>query len=122
MCLFFFSYYSFFCWPFLFLKKRPIHFNFLLVQYGIAVNYVGVATNATWTTSGYNIMQNDPLYIPRSGHLYDGSFNSQVSDGRLWSGTTSSGTIAYFLDYGSSFVRPARNFNRQIGLPVRCIA
>ena len=122
MCLFFFSYYSFFCWPFLFLKKRPIHFNFLLVQYGIAVNYVGVNANATWTTNGYNNIYMNPIYIIRSGNFNSGSFDYQASDGNLWSGTTISGINAYDLNYSSSTVSTANRNNRQRGYPVRCIA
>ena len=96
-------------------------FNFLLVQYGIAVNYVGVDSNATWATSGYNNIQANPIYIPRSGYLDGGSISDKASYGCLWSGTTISGTNAYDLRYGSSGVYPAYGNNRQYGFPVRCI-
>ena len=96
-------------------------FNFLLVQYGIAVNYVGAGTNATLTTDGYNNIQTNSLYIPRSGNFYGGSFHNQASYGSLWSGTTNSGTNAYYLLYFSSLVNPADSNNRQTGFPVRCI-
>ena len=97
-------------------------FNFLLVQYGIAVNYVGEYSDAKWVTSGYNNVQNNPLYIPRSGYFNGGGFGSQASFGNLWSGTTYSGTNAYALLYSSSVVSPAYIYNSQRGFPVRCIA
>ena len=97
-------------------------FNFLLVQYGIAVNYVGERTNATWSTGGYNNVQANPLYATRSGYFGGGSFYGQASNGFLWSGTTNSGTDAYYLYYNSSNVLPANYYNRQYGFPVRCIA
>ena len=97
-------------------------FNFLLVQYGIAVNYVGAASDATWVTSGYNNVQNNPLYIPRSGYFIGASFYNQASSGYLWSGTTYSGTNAYGLGHYSSEVYPAFNNYRQNGWPVRCLA
>ena len=84
------------------------------------MNYVGNA-NATWTTEGLTIIQENPLYIPRSGNFDGGSFYWQASYGYLWSGTTNSGTSAYGLFYYSSSVRPAYNYNRQFGFPVRCI-
>ena len=96
-------------------------FNFLLVQYGIAVNYVG-SSNATWSNNGYSNIQNNPLYIPRSGYFNGGSFGSQSSLGYLWSGSTYSGTLAYLLLYSNSNVYPAYSSNRQYGFPVRCIA
>ena len=97
-------------------------FNFLLVQYGIAVNYVEERTNATWSTGGYNNVQANPLYATRSGNFDGGSFDGQASAGHLWSGTTYSGTYAYYLDYNSSCVYPANYVIRQYGFPVRCIA
>ena len=97
-------------------------FNFLLVQYGIAVNYVGVDSNATWATSGYNDVQANPIYTPRSGNGGGGSFDEQASNGYLWSDTTYSGTRAYNLRYNSSDVNPAYSNSRYLGFPVRCIA
>ena len=97
-------------------------FNFLLVQYGIAVNYVGLNDNATWSNNGYSNIQKNPLYIPRSGSFLRGSFIDQVSYGYLWSGTTNSDTSAYYLAYVSSVVYPTSDSNRYYGYPVRCIA
>ena len=96
-------------------------FNFLLVQYGIAVNYVGSGT-ATWSDNGYSNIQNKPIYTTRSGFFYSSSFDHRASLGYLWSGTSISGTNAYYLLYNSSDVSPASYSNRQIGFPVRCIA
>ena len=104
-----------------------MRFNFLLVQYGIAVNYVGLNSNATWATNGYNNIQTNPIYTTRSGYFVSGddgagSFLSQASGGHLWSGTIYSGTYAYDLGYDSSLVVPADINYRQSGYPVRCIA
>ena len=104
-------------WKFLFRD-----FNFLLVQYGIAVNYVGMASDAKWATSGYNNVQANPLYIPRSGYFAGSSFNLQAAAGRLWSGTARSDTGAYYLLYTSSIVYPDHYGSRSYGFPVRCIA
>ncbi|MBQ6461216.1 hypothetical protein IJJ36_02160 [Candidatus Saccharibacteria bacterium] len=103
-------------------KECPITINFLLVQYGIAVKYVGDGLNATWATNGYNNIQTNPIYTTRSGWFGGGSFYYQASNGFLWSGTTNSGTYAYNLYYGSSYVYPAGNSNRQRGFPIRCVA
>ena len=111
---------SFFRWGFSYKKSPTI--NFLLVQYGIAVNYVGAGTNATWATSGYNNVQANPIYTPQGGLFNGGGFSNQASYGYLWFSTTNSGTYAYDLVYGSSNVFPANYSNRQNGFPVRCIA
>ena len=112
---------SSFRWGFSYKKSPTI--NFLLVQYVIAVNYVGSGTSATWATNGYTNVQTNPLYTTRSGNFDGGSFLRQASSGYLWSGTTYSGTNAYYLSYYSSSVYPAYDgYNRQNGFPVRCIA
>ena len=111
---------SFLRWDFLF-KRSPTTINFLLVQSGIAVNYVGGGLNATWTADGYSNIQETPLFISRSGYFRGGSFEAQASDGALWSGTAYSGTRAYRLYYDSSNVYPAYDTYRQPGFPVRCI-
>ena len=95
-------------------------FNFLLVQYGIAVNYVGSGT-ATWSNNDYSYIQNNPIYTIQSGYFNSSSFYTQASRSYLWSGTTHSGTNAYDLYYNSSNVGPAFIYNRQVGLSVRCI-
>lgn len=85
-----------------------------LVQYGIAVNYVGVQANATFSTNGYGDMQANPLYIIWSGCFYgsSGAFNGWASEGYLWSSTTHSDTYGYYLHYDSSYIAPARYNDR----------
>ena len=97
-------------------------FNYLLVQYGIATNYVGASTNATWSpdnTNGYLNIQKDPLYMLRSGYFYSSSLLNAGANGVLWSSTASSSTNGYHLDWNSSNVYPAYPDYRAYGFPVR---
>ncbi len=104
-------------------QKSYSDFNYLLVQYGIATNYVGTDINATWSpdnSNGYLNIQKDPLYILRSGYFHSSSLYGASVNGVLWSSTASSSTYGYYMDFGSSVVRPARSNYRYIGFPVRC--
>ena len=97
-------------------------FNYLLVQQGIAVNYVGVSTNATWGTDGYSKIQGSPLYIVRSGYNNGGSLSYAASGGLLWSGSSVSSALAYGLYYGSGGVYPAYGGGgRYTRGPMRCL-
>ena len=98
-------------------------FNYLLVQYGIATNYVGASTNATWSpdnTNGYLNIQKDPLYILRSGYFYSSSLVVAGVNGYLRSSTASGSANDYRLYFDSSNVHPAYSNNRGPGIPVRC--
>ena len=97
-------------------------FGYLLVEQGITSSFGTAGEKLSWSTNGYSNIQKTPLYTTRNGLFNGGSFNHQAANGYLWSGTTNSGTDAYFLSYGSSNVAPAYYFFRQLGFPVRCIA
>ena len=97
-------------------------FNYLLVQQGIAVNYVGAGANATWATNGYSNIQGAPLYIVRSGYNNGSSLSDAAAGGHLWSGSSVSSTHAYNLYYDSGGVGPAGDYgDRYTRLPVRCL-
>ena len=95
---------------------------YLLVEQGITSSFGTAGENTGFAADGYSNIQKAPLFITRSGGFESGSFGDQASNGYLWSGTTYSGTNAYSLRYYSSNVYPAYNYNRQLGLSVRCIA
>ena len=97
-------------------------FGYLLVEQGITSSFGTAGENTGWSSNGYSNIQKAPLFTTRSGYFNGGSFDYQASYGYLWSGTTYSGTNAYYLYYSSSTVYPASNTNRQNGFPVRCIA
>ena len=97
-------------------------FGYLLVEQGITSSFGTAGQQLGWNTDGYVKIQSSPLYTTRSGEFYGGSLYNQASYGLLWSGTTYSGTIAYYLGYNSSGVSPANGSSRQNGFPVRCIA
>ena len=89
----------------------------------LATNYVGVTTNATWTTinnGGYINIQQTPLYILRSGYFYSSSLDGAGVYGILWSSTASSSTRGYDLNFSSSYVYSAYSNVRYYGFPVRC--
>ena len=90
-------------------------FGYLLVQHGITSSFGTAGQALNWNTDGYVKIQSSPLYATRNGNFAGGSFYNQASGGHLWSGTSGSGTNAYYLGYGSSNVRPADDNYRQYG-------
>ncbi|MBQ9180633.1 hypothetical protein IJ135_00865, partial [Candidatus Saccharibacteria bacterium] len=96
-------------------------FGYLLVEQGITSSFGTAGEALSWNANGHSNIQKAPLFIIRSGIFYAGSFDGQASNGRLWSGTTTSGTGAFLLYYFSSDVYPAGYYYRQFGFPVRCI-
>ena len=91
----------------------------------VATSYVGADTDAVYTTdpyNGFNLIRSIPLYFVRSGYVNDGSLYDSGAGGGGWSSTVGSGTYGYRLYFLSTTVYPARNFDRYVGFPVRCIA
>ena len=91
----------------------------------VATSYVGVGTNAVYTTDSYNglnLIRSTPLYFVRSGYVHDGSLYNSGASGAGWSSTVNSGTLGYSLSFGPSYVDPALDGNKYLGFPVRCIA
>ncbi len=57
----------------------------------------------------------------RAGRYYDSTFNYGGSYGFYWSSTSASGTYAYYMNFGSSYVDSADNNTRRRGNSVRCL-
>ena len=97
-------------------------FNYLLVQQGVATNYVS-SGNATWQSNGYFNIQSSPLYVLRSGTFGNGNLYEQnlSSLGHLWSNTSVDESLGYMLFYSSDGVFPNMGFYRVSGYPLHCL-
>jgi len=62
------------------------------------------------------------LNLPFVGYRswYNGYYNNQSADAVYWSSTTYS-NLAYYLDYGTSFISTGNSSNRGDGFSVRCL-
>ena len=79
-------------------------------QYGSALHYGPDASTKLLT-------------LPAAGfrNFSNGALGNRGFSGHYWSSTEDGGT-AYYLDFDSGFVIPARSNNRMFGFSVRCIA
>ena len=77
-----------------------------------AINAGSTSSDAGLLTSGL---------FQRSGY-WGGSFSSQGSYGYYWSSTQGSATNAYSLNFNSTNVYPAGNYNENVARAVRCVA
>ena len=59
----------------------------------------------------------------RGGYVYPGgSLGGAGYSGNYWSSVGRSGSVAYYLYFGSGAVNPSNGYNRYIGQSVRCVA
>ena len=61
------------------------------------------------------------VFFPASGNYNGTSLNLRGSSGDYWSSSYISETNAYFLNFYSSYVNPASNYNRRYGFTVRAV-
>ena len=71
---------------------------------------------------GFNAIRTNPLWLARSGGIYNGSLSSTGNYGHYWSSTVYSSSYAYPLYFNSNAVYPASSTGRSSGYSVRCIA
>ena len=101
-------------------------FAYLLQQYGLASAYDnGTLTGTSPVNSNtYNIALS-PLFFVRGGWIYPDytdKFRVAGQNGYYWSSRAySSSDYAYYLNFGSSYVNPSRNFDRYYGYSLRCL-
>ncbi|MBP5512890.1 hypothetical protein J6X73_01850, partial [Candidatus Saccharibacteria bacterium] len=81
--------------------------------------------NDTSSATGKNFYNNaGPGTTPNfllAGYYDSGSFYNGGSNGRYWSATSGSSTLAYFLYFYSGYVNSASGNNRFSGYSVRCV-
>ena len=73
------------------------------------------------TGNGNKLVQS-PLYLVRSGNVYDGSLNIAGYYGGYWSSTVFYANLAYYLYFRSDNVNPAYDYSRYGGWSVRCVS
>ena len=73
------------------------------------------------TGNGDKLVQS-PLYLVRSGSVYDGSLSNAGYFGRYWSSTVYAANYAYNLLFRSDNVNPANVSYRYYGWSVRCVS
>ena len=61
------------------------------------------------------------IFFPASGNYSGTSLNNRGSYGYYWSSSYNSATIAYSLDFGSSYVGPASSYGRRYGFTARAV-
>ena len=74
-------------------------------------------------TSNDNGIQRAPLSFVRGGNYYysNGSLYNRGSNGYYWETRVNSGTLAYFLTFYSTSLRPQYYYNKGYGFPLRCL-
>ena len=97
-------------------------FGRLLYDYNITNNKANGTSGVGYKTGGFNALRISPLWFVRSGYLLGGSLNNPAVLGDYWSSTVSSSSNAYNLDFLSSNIYPANDYDRLNGRSVRCIA
>ena len=70
----------------------------------------------------FNKLRSDPNYFVRSGIIYNATLYDSSTGGDYWSNVASSDINAYYLFFNSAGVYPARNYSRNYGRSVRCVA
>ena len=71
---------------------------------------------------GFNAIRTNPLWLARSGYVFNGSLSVTGNYGSYLSSTVYGSSIAYLLNFDSGDVRPAVSSSRNYGCSVRCIA
>ena len=73
------------------------------------------------TNKGYKFENNDQtLFLPAAGYVWETSFEKVGSSGRYWSGTTASwNRTAYYLHFGDVNLNAQDSGSRNQGFPVR---
>ena len=75
-----------------------------------------------YLAGGLNKIRTAPLWLARSGHVFNGSLSNTGNYGYYWSSTVSSSSLAYILYFNSGNVGPANGDSRHSGFSVRCLA
>ncbi|MBQ3348297.1 hypothetical protein IJG90_02145 [Candidatus Saccharibacteria bacterium] len=92
--------------------------------YILATAYGADLSSQSYQISGTFYSNAGPGTTPNflfAGDYYSGSFVNGGLDGRYWSSTSFSSTIAYFLYFYSGYVNSAKYDYRRYGFPVRCL-
>ena len=71
---------------------------------------------------GSNKIRTAPLFLARSGNVYNGSLINTGNGGNYWSSTVYDSYNAYQLNFSSGNVRPAVYSNGNRGYSIRCVA
>lgn len=102
-------------------------FNYMLLQYGLAngdgSSHSGIAGTSGVNGNTYNIALS-PLFLVRGGFLNSGiaeSFRDAGSVGYYWSSRAGSNPNGTYSLYFKTGVNPSYNFNRYLGLSLRCL-
>ena len=77
--------------------------------------------NPSYTTDGLNNIRISPIYLVRSGGIFNG-YIGYGNSGSYWSSTTDSANYIYGLRFDRSSVSPSGSEDRDRGVSVRCVA
>jgi len=102
-------------------------FDYLLYKNGVTVNHENAGFDAVYATDGFNAIRVDPLWLTRSGLIYNqtGSFTDGSINAYYWGNTPygyNANHSAKNLRFGSNEVYPTRSSTRNNGFSVRCVA
>ena len=92
--------------------------NAVLYAEGVASSSYGDG----YKSGGFNKIRTAPLWLVRSGGVYDGSLSSTGNSGTYWSSTVYDNSSADSLYFYSSYMLPAFVYGRSGGYSVRCVA
>ena len=97
-------------------------FGRMLYKAGITAALSNNNDSAGYKNGGLNKLRSNPYYFIRSGSI-DGTtlFNPSLYGG-YWSSTVSSGTGSYSLLFNNTVIYLARDYYRNLGRSVRCVA
>ena len=80
------------------------------------------STDTLYTPNGYTLINTNPYYFVRSGDVNGSTLYYFTGDAFYWSSTAVSASQAYYLDFYSGAVYPARRNYRNYGRSLRCVA
>ena len=80
------------------------------------------STNTTYTPNGYTLINTNPYYFVRSGHVDGSRLDYFTGYAYYWSSTAVSASQAYYLSFYFGAVYPANRDNRYRGGSLRCVA
>ena len=93
-----------------------------IIEDTIHENCGGACNYYNYLEGGFNKIRTAPLWLARSGYVYNGSLRGAGDDGDYWSSTVYDSRGAYHLEFGSGYVYPAFNDSRGLGFSIRCVA
>ncbi|MBR3249006.1 InlB B-repeat-containing protein [Candidatus Saccharibacteria bacterium] len=93
-------------------------------EFGELWRAAGITSSLTATsfaTDGFLNIRQAPLFFARGGFVSGTTFSGGASGGSWWSSSVYSTTNAYYAYFTGSSIYSALNYNRSLGMSVRCI-